>query len=202
LGWLDASGIIIHINPLQEWFQPGGDSFCYPPLVTLNNFLEFLDLNKIKSSSRVIVKEVGQGMGPASLQALLELPLAAVEFAAFGGTNFSKLERMRNRTLDNAFDQFIYQGHSSSEMVEFVRQVASSLEVKKRLKVNHFIVAGGIRDFLDGHYLTSRLGYRSIFGYASRPLIFAQQSYEEVRNFFQHQIMGLMLARQFLRVRE
>ncbi|MBF0209199.1 MAG: hypothetical protein HQK53_20265, partial [Oligoflexia bacterium] len=42
LGWLDASGIIIHINPLQEWFQPGGDSFCYPPLVTLNNFLEFL----------------------------------------------------------------------------------------------------------------------------------------------------------------
>ena len=49
-----------------------------------------------KTKVSVIVKEVGQGMGPESLKRLLSLPLCAVEFAAYGGTNFSKLELLRN----------------------------------------------------------------------------------------------------------
>ena len=32
---LDADGLIIHVNPLQEWFQPEGDRFEQPPLRTI-----------------------------------------------------------------------------------------------------------------------------------------------------------------------
>jgi isopentenyl-diphosphate delta-isomerase len=85
----EADGLIIHINPLQEWFQPEGDRLHFPPIDTVKRFLYL-------AKYPVIVKEVGQGMGPESLRELFRLPLAAIEFAAFGGTNFSKAELLRN----------------------------------------------------------------------------------------------------------
>ncbi len=45
----------------------------------------------------VIVKEVGQGMGPESIRAFLKMPIAALDFGAYGGTNFSKLEMLRDK---------------------------------------------------------------------------------------------------------
>jgi len=85
---LKVDGLIVHINPLQEWFQVEGDRFVRPPIETIAELLELV-------SFPVIIKEVGQGMGPKSLNALVQMPLAAIEFGAFGGTNFSKLEVLR-----------------------------------------------------------------------------------------------------------
>ena len=85
---LKADGLIVHVNPLQEWFQQAGNGLNVPPLETIENLLEH-------TSFKVIVKEVGQGFGPKSLCALLKLPVDAVDFAAFGGTNFPKLEALR-----------------------------------------------------------------------------------------------------------
>ncbi len=82
---LSADGLIIHVNPLQEWLQPEGDRFPRAPLHTISDFLEKRDIS-------VIVKEVGQGMGYESLKALLQLPIQALDFAASGGTNFALLE--------------------------------------------------------------------------------------------------------------
>ena len=42
-----------------------------------------------------ICRDFGMGMGKQSLERLLQLPLQAVEFGAFGGTNFSKVELQR-----------------------------------------------------------------------------------------------------------
>lgn len=109
---VEADGLIIHINPLQEWFQPEGDRFKVSPLNTLQRFLE-------NCSYKVIVKEVGQGMGPRSLKALLELPIAAIELAAFGGTNFTLLEKMRGEE-DLSREGFINVGHSAKEMVNIL----------------------------------------------------------------------------------
>lgn len=85
---LQADGLIIHVNPMQEWLQPEGDRFKKTSLETIATFLE-------KVEFPIIVKEVGQGMGYQSLKALFQLPLAAVDFAASGGTNFARLELLR-----------------------------------------------------------------------------------------------------------
>jgi isopentenyl-diphosphate delta-isomerase len=85
---LDADGLIIHVNPMQEWLQPEGDRFRQSPIDTIKRVIDIADF-------KIIVKEVGQGMGPASLKSLLALPLEAIDFAANGGTNFALLEILR-----------------------------------------------------------------------------------------------------------
>ena len=90
LSELDVDGLIIHINTLQEWAQLGGDTIQHPPLETIEATLEKID-------APIIVKEVGQGFGPLSLAALTSLPLAAIDFGAYGGTNFTLLEQLRKK---------------------------------------------------------------------------------------------------------
>ena len=88
VGELRADGLIVHINPLQEWFQPEGNRLKQSPLQTIQQLLDQVQI-------KLIVKEVGQGFGPESLKQLLALPIEALEFGAYGGTNFSKLEMLR-----------------------------------------------------------------------------------------------------------
>ena len=63
---LKADGLIIHVNPLQEWLQPEGDRYYDSPIETIERLCNKVDLS-------IIVKEVGQGFGPKSLNALLKL---------------------------------------------------------------------------------------------------------------------------------
>ena len=70
---LEADGLIIHINPIQEWLQPEGDRITtMRPIDAIEHLLE-------KEDYKIIVKEVGQGMGPESLKVLLALPLTPPE---------------------------------------------------------------------------------------------------------------------------
>ena len=85
---VEADGLIIHINPLQEWFQPEGDSFKSSPIDIVKRLVDKLDI-------KIIVKEVGHGFGPRSLHELNKIPLVAIELSGFGGTNFSQLEALR-----------------------------------------------------------------------------------------------------------
>jgi isopentenyl-diphosphate delta-isomerase len=182
---LRADGLIIHVNPLQEWLQPEGDLFIQPPIDTIRTYLELTDYP-------VIVKEVGQGMGRESLRALLELPLEAIEFAAYGGTNFAKVELLRS----DDFKQQYYGpvslvGHDAGEMVAMINEmVASNTPVRCR----QIIISGGIGSFLDGYYLINRCKLPAIYGQASGFLKYATQSYEELRKFVHYQVEGLKLA--------
>ena len=63
---------------------------------------------------KVIVKEVGQGMGPQSLKALYSLPIQAIDFAAGGGTNFAKLEIFRSNENDCENDPIFQYGKATS----------------------------------------------------------------------------------------
>ena len=73
-----------------------------------------------------IFKEVGQGFGPESMKELLKLPILAIDFAANGGTNFSKLELLRNEPLKAHYEDVIALGHSASEMVDFLKSIMPS----------------------------------------------------------------------------
>ncbi|NJK82784.1 MAG: isopentenyl-diphosphate delta-isomerase, partial [Saprospiraceae bacterium] len=128
---LRADGLIIHVNPLQEWLQPEGDHIKYPPLQTIERLLQ-------ARAIKLIVKEVGQGMGYGSLKALLQLPIEAVDFAASGGTNFAKLELLRSDIAKQGiYEQIALIGHSAAEMVDMTNHIVQTLG-DKVLCHNHY----------------------------------------------------------------
>ena len=188
---LDADGLIIHVNPLQEGMQPEGDLIKVSPLDTIKNIIDHLDIP-------LIVKEVGQGMGYRSLEALLKLPLAAVDFAAHGGTNFTKLELLRTDD-PTSLDALTRVGHSASEMVHMVNQISE--ELGSAMLCQQIIISGGVKDFLDGYYLMETLKTPSIYGQAGAFLKHARGEYEALRQYILSQKKGLEMAYAFLQVK-
>ena len=190
---LHADGLIIHVNPLQEWLQPEGDKIMQPPIHTIQQLLTSF-------SKPIIVKEVGQGMGQESIKALMQLPIAAFELAAHGGTNFSKLELLRSDAKSrDAYNALSQVGHSAGEMVDWINTISLT---DGEVKCRQFIISGGIKDFLDGYYLNRKLKWPSVYGMASQFLKYATESQEALDQFITQQIRGLELANTYLRVRE
>jgi isopentenyl-diphosphate delta-isomerase len=190
---LEADGLIIHVNPLQEWLQPEGDRFKYSPLQTIETILE-------KTGLKIIVKEVGQGFGYESLRALLQLEIEAIDFAAAGGTNFAKLELLRNQGIrKEVFEAFAHVGHSTAEMTEMSNHLLA--ELGEKVKCRQLIISGGIKDFLDGYYKIQKSHLPAIYGQASGFLTHAMGDYEVLREYVSAQVQGLVMARAMLRVR-
>lgn len=190
---LQLDGLILHINPLQEWFQPEGDQILKPPIDTIKRLLDV-------ARYPVIVKEVGQGMGRESLAALLKLPLAAVDFAASGGTNFALLELLRSKDLWREELQSLTRvGHSALEMVAITNQLIEELAGELRCK--EVIISGGINNFLDGYYLMNKIRTSAIYGQASAFLKHAMESYDQLHKFVETQVEGLSMAQTYLRVK-
>jgi len=189
---LRADGLIVHVNPMQEWFQPEGDVLKYPALDTIKRLLD-----KVKFP--LIVKEVGQGIGPESMKALLKLPLAAIEFAAFGGTNFAKVELLRDPNASKElFEPLSLIGTDVYQMLESVNRIVGSDE---KIACRQIIISGGIKSFLDGHYLIKRSSIPAIYGQASSFLKYAREDYEKLQEYVSQQIKGLEIANAFLRVK-
>lgn len=191
---LQADGLIIHVNPLQEWLQPEGDYFTQSPLTTIQQLMEVLP------EVSFIVKEVGQGMGYESLKALLKLPLAGLDFAAHGGTNFAQLELLRSDTQkQHLYAPLAQVGHTAVDMVSLVNQLV--IELGDELRCQQLIISGGIQTFLDGYYLINKVSLPAIYGQASVFLKYAQADYETLQAFVHSQIRGLEVAKAFLKVR-
>lgn len=192
LSKLRADGLIIHVNPLQESFQPEGDRLVFPAIESIQILLA-------QAGYPVIVKEVGQGMGIHSLRALLQLPLESIEFAAFGGTNFAKVELLRaNESMQQLFEPLSKVGHNASQMTDMVNAIVKEGNVQCK----NIIISGGIRTFLDGYYLIKKSLLPAIYGQAAGFLKYAKEDYEQLRSYTEQQVKGLELAYAFLKVRE
>jgi len=189
---LQADGLIIHVNPMQEWIQPEGDRLTIAPIETIKKCINKADFN-------VIVKEVGQGMGPESLRQLMRLPLAAIEFASFGGTNFAKIELMRSDLVSRElFEPFATIGEDAESMVGYVNSIAS--DEHEKVLCRQVIISGGIRNFLDGYFLISKLSLPAVYGQASAYLRHAKEDYDDLYRFVELQVKGYMLASSYLTI--
>lgn len=186
---LEADGLIVHINPIQEWMQPEGDEIKgLRPLDAIKRLLDIGDL-------KIVVKEVGQGMGPLSIKSLLKLPIAALEFGAFGGTNFAKLEAMRAVDTED-IDPICYVGHTPQQMIESIISIGKSEE----LLCKEFIISGSVRTYLDGYYYNEILPFNSVYGQAAGFLKHAMGDYEELAAYVRKQTMGYAFAMRYLNV--
>lgn len=190
LNKLETDGLIIHVNPMQEWLQPEGDRFKYSPIDTISKILDMADY-------KIIVKEVGQGMGVKSLHSLLSLPIEALDFGANGGTNFALLEILRSSgPAAESYKNLANIGHGADEMVDMVNDLVSNKDGDYACQ--QVIISGGVTDFLDGYYLTSKCSLPAIYGQASSFLKHAMGDYEKLFEYVDLQVNGLSLASSFL----
>ncbi len=189
---LDADGLIIHVNPLQEWLQPEGDYIQKPAIDTIKTLLDHADYP-------IIVKEVGQGFGKESLIALLDLPLEALDLAGFGGTNFSMLELLRtDETRHQCYKNVTRLGHSCEEMIGIINDYCQ--KDKSMIKTKQIIISGGVKDFLDGYYLMQLCQLPSLYAQASGFLRYATD-YPSLSSYAKYQIEGLKMAHAFLKIK-
>ncbi len=191
VGGLRADGLIVHVNPLQEWFQPEGDRIEQSPIDTIEHLMSRIHIP-------LIVKEVGQGMGDESLKRLLKLPLTAIEFAAYGGTNFSKLELMReDLAVHEMYQPFAFVGQTAHQMVKSVNLILQEVEEPQ---CRQLIISGGIKNYLDGYHLVSLSQLPAVYGMASSVLKHAAGDYDELRTFIANQLKAYRLAQHFLKI--
>jgi isopentenyl-diphosphate delta-isomerase len=189
---LRADGLIVHVNPIQEWFQPEGDILSVPPLDTIKRLLDQFD-------HPVIVKEVGQGMGPGSLRELLKLPLQAIEFAAFGGPNFAKVELLREENSNQSlYEPLSRIGEDVYSMLDYVNDIVT----REAPVCRELIISGGVKNFLDGYYLVQKSTLPAVYGMASTLLGYAQGDYAQLHDFVHTQVRGLEMAHAYLTIRD
>ena len=190
---LRADGLIVHVNPIQEWIQPEGDRIKYPPINTIKKLLD-------KVQFPLIVKEVGQGIGPVSLWELLKLPIEAIEFGAFGGTNFAEVERLRDSSANHLLIEPLSKvGEDAYQMLENINHLFNE---EKNILCKQIIISGGIKSFLDGYYLLQKSLFPAVYGQASSFLRFAKEDYEQLQSYISAQIKGLEMASAYLRIKQ
>jgi isopentenyl-diphosphate delta-isomerase len=136
---IEADGLILHLNPLQEVLQPEGDV----------NWAGLLD--KIAAVTRalaadgipVVAKEVGWGISPRAARDLAQAGVAAIDVAGAGGTSWSQVEMFRAHTTvqRRVAEAFVNWGIPTAESIRYVREAAPRVPV---------FASGGLANGVDG----------------------------------------------------
>jgi isopentenyl-diphosphate delta-isomerase len=113
---IEADALVLHLNPLQEALQPGGDTDFSGLLSRIERVCRTLPVP-------VLVKEVGYGLSVDAARQLVEAGVAALDVAGAGGTSWSEVERQRAPTpqQDRVAAQFADWGIPTAEAVRAVR---------------------------------------------------------------------------------
>jgi isopentenyl-diphosphate delta-isomerase len=132
---LQADALVLHLNPLQEAIQPEGDR-CFRGLLK-----KIGELCRV-SAVPVVVKEVGWGLAPDVVRALVDVGVAGIDVAGAGGTSWSEVERYRMEEPWRAdvAAAFAGWGLPTADALRFARAAVPGVPV---------IASGGIADGLD-----------------------------------------------------
>jgi len=127
-----ANAVAVHVNPLQEAMQEGGDTDFTGSLERLGQLAAELDYP-------VMVKEVGHGIGAAAAHRLRGLPIAAIDVAGAGGTSWARVEQVVR------YGEVRY-----PEIADWGIPTAQALaEVARTLPGMPLVASGGIRSGID-----------------------------------------------------
>ncbi len=132
---INADGLTIHINPLQEFIQHDGHK-------RLMNIQQ--NLKDVVSGCKypIIVKSVGTGFSKEDMKYLSSLNITAIDIAGAGGTNWKKIEMYRNPSLSDLSSSLINWGIPTADcLVNAVDVFAGS---SKKI-----IASGGIWNGMD-----------------------------------------------------
>jgi isopentenyl-diphosphate Delta-isomerase len=141
---INAVGLIIHTNALQEVFQNKKD------VVMKHGFKSISEIVK-KSDVPVIVKEVGFGISSEMAQRLFDVGVSVVDVAGNGGTHWGMIEALRqdSKTLSaRAIEHFADWGLSTVDCLLDLQSFLNSLDDQERT-INSVWASGGIRSGVD-----------------------------------------------------
>ena len=132
---IQADALILHLNPLQEAVQNGGDTNFAGLAKRIEEVCKKIEVP-------VIAKEVGWGISDKTAKVLADCGVSAIDVAGAGGTSWSQVEMHR------APDEFTRQ--LAATFVGWGIPTAESIQlVKKALPDMTVFASGGIKDGLD-----------------------------------------------------
>ncbi len=138
----NAAAFIVHLNPLQECFQPEGTPVFKGALKAIEKLCLKLDIP-------VIVKETGCGFSSKTMSRLNNTGISVLDIAGKGGTHWGLVEAYRSDPESIFFKSGLNFGDWGESTIE---AMSSSLE----LELNYDIWAsGGLRSGLDAAKLIS-----------------------------------------------
>ena len=131
---LKADALIIHLNPFQEAFQPGGDTHFKGALNAIKTWVHEFPLP-------IIVKEVGQGLSLEVVAKLRGVGVEIIDIAGAGGSNWISIERERLSDDQSVLKQSAH---------EFANWGEPTAEILETLETDQFVIAsGGLKQPLD-----------------------------------------------------
>jgi isopentenyl-diphosphate delta-isomerase len=132
---IEADALILHLNPLQEAVQDGGDT-------NWKGLARKIEEISKKLEVPVIIKEVGWGISERTAKLLAECGVAAIDVAGAGGTSWSQVEMYRapDEFTRNLAAGFVGWGIPTAESIQIVRQAVPGMTI---------FASGGIKDGLD-----------------------------------------------------
>jgi isopentenyl-diphosphate delta-isomerase len=93
---IEADGLVIHVNPLQELIQPEGTPNFKGLLKSISKLVQ-------KISVPIIVKEVGCGISFQAAKKLLDIGVNGIDTAGAGGTSWAGVELMRKKSNEEKY---------------------------------------------------------------------------------------------------
>jgi isopentenyl-diphosphate delta-isomerase len=118
----DADALVLHLNGLQEVFQPEGDT-------DFGGLLRRIERLCRESEKPVGVKEVGWGLDRETVARLIEAGVAFVDVAGAGGTSWSQVEKRRaqaDAVRRQAAEAFADWGIPTADCIVEARQASPS----------------------------------------------------------------------------
>jgi isopentenyl-diphosphate delta-isomerase len=132
---IEADALILHLNPVQEAVQEGGD-------INWKGLAKKIEEICKKIGVPVIAKEVGWGISKKTAKLLVDCGVAAIDVAGAGGTSWSQVEMYRapDEFTRNLAASFIGWGIPTAESIQIVKKAAPETKI---------FASGGIKDGLD-----------------------------------------------------
>ncbi len=132
---IEADALILHLNPLQECLQEGGNTNFSGLLAQIEKVCHHLAVP-------VMMKEVGWGISEEVARKLAQAGVAGIDVAGAGGTSWSEVERYRasSEAMKNVAAAFAQWGIPTADSIRMARKGAPRVAL---------IASGGIRTGVD-----------------------------------------------------
>ncbi|MUT71084.1 type 2 isopentenyl-diphosphate Delta-isomerase [Stutzerimonas frequens] len=175
---IEGDALIVHLNPLQEAVQAGGDR-------DWRGVLQAIEALAARLPVPVVIKEVGAGISAAVARRLVNAGVAAIDVAGAGGTSWAAVEAAR---AADASQQAVAQAFADWG----IPTAQALLAVREACPNTPLIASGGIRDGVEAAKAI-RLG-ADLVGQAAGVLQAAMHSSEAVVSHFEVLIEQLRIA--------